>query len=81
MIDTAYWTIINYIVILCSFVTYFALTWIYNKYVGGKYAGALNNVNCVMILFFTRPFATFFYLQITICFFFCYFLHADGQKL
>lgn len=44
MIDTAYWTIINHIVIWGSLIVYFLTTWVYNKYIGGKYAGALNNV-------------------------------------
>ncbi len=59
MIDTAYWTILNHIVIWGSFVVYFFTTWFYNKYIGGKYAGALDNVRNINAI--TKKEVWFFY--------------------
>lgn len=30
---------------------YFLMTWVYNKFIGGKYAGALNNVSEISLDF------------------------------
>ncbi|XP_065215158.1 phospholipid-transporting ATPase ID isoform X2 [Planococcus citri] len=53
MIETAYWTIINHIVIWGSFVVYFFMTWLYTKFIGGKYAGALNNAMTQPVFYLT----------------------------